>query len=76
MPGKMRVLLNFAATGEVSTCVVSPGQRREYITELAKRSTKFKRWGPRSVSPTVPQKRAYLSSMILLAFPILLSIVS
>jgi len=72
----MPVLLNFAATSEVSNCVVSPGHRRDYVTELAQHRTKLKRWGPRLVSPTVPQKRAYLSSMILLAFPILLSIVS
>lgn len=72
----MPVLLNFAATGEVSTCVASTGHRRDYVAELAKHSAKLKRWGPRLVSPIVPQKRAYLSSIILRAFPILLSIVS
>ncbi len=42
-PAGMPVLLSFAATGEVSTCVVSPGHRRDYATELAKHSNKLKR---------------------------------
>ena len=46
MIGRMPDLLSFAATGEVSNCVVSTGHRREYVTELAKHSTKLKGLGP------------------------------
>ena len=54
----MPVLLNFAATGEVSNCVVSTGHRRDYVTELAKHSTSLKglRDGSRLVSPNPPVK--------------------
>jgi hypothetical protein len=54
----MPVLLSFASTGEVSTCVVSTGQWSEYVAKLAKHSTSLKglRDGSRLVSPNPSEK--------------------